>query len=51
MSREVFIEKMKEIMTPKDYRSWRFGQLHPEDLEKYINKVHKKGDKWFYQKH
>jgi|TARA_Y100000114_G_scaffold153942_1_gene174954 hypothetical protein len=42
--KKTFTDEMKEIMTPRDFRAWRFGMLHPEDVLKYIEKAKAKKD-------
>ena len=40
-----FIERMKKVMPDKVFRRWRFGQLHQEDVKKYIEKNNKMENK------
>ena len=44
MSRAILEKQMQKVMKKKDFPKWRFGQLHPNDVEMYMNRIKKTKD-------
>ena len=44
MIRAILEKQMQKVMKKKDFLKWRFGQLHPNDVEMYMNRIKKTKD-------